>query len=158
MLIGRKGEAVICDLGFSRVRHEVSRTRTIGNTTAYMRYLAPEVINGLDNDPEDATTPYRGRPTEASDLYALGMTCYGLGTFKTPLFKIKDSRDAVDAILRGKRPSRPESFGGLVGKNLTDVWQRMMMMWHHEPKKRIGIRVVAKYFSDLTTSLSVVEE
>lgn len=141
-----KGEAVLCDFGFSRVRHEVSRTLSTVNTTENMRFLAPELL--IDEDVASHV-----RATEASDIYAMGMTCLELGTFQHPFYDFK-LREAVKMALKGDQPSQPEFLGGLGKQDLDELWKRMTTMWHKDVSQRMGTHTLRTFLSKLHDTVS----
>lgn len=133
-MINSNGEAVVCDFGFSRARHDVSRTLTMGNTSEKLRFLAPELLATLLNDSPD-------QPTQATDVYALGMTFLELGTLKAPFQQISSrlSEKVVDMVLAGIRPPKPESLAGLTRHHFDIIWAIMQLMWQQRPEHRLSL-------------------
>ena len=100
------GVALVCDFGFSRIRHEVSRTNTIIRQGGRPRFVAPELSMGHE----------KIRGTEASDVYSLAMTIFTLATGVTPLNDIGNVFAVVRAAEEGTRPPRFKSLD-LKGSN-----------------------------------------
>lgn len=93
-----KGNAVLCDFGCSRIRHEISRPlsldRTVGRSFFVARALLfAEVL----------------RSTEFSDIYSFAMTIYMMGTGEKPFTNV----NGMQAALTGLQPKCPDSLGGL---------------------------------------------
>lgn len=122
---------MLCDLGLSRIRHPVSRSLTYARTTENYRYLAPELLASMLSD--DAVAE---RPTEASDIYAAGMTFFELGTQQRPFSHIRSPERAAEMALNGERPRKPPTLGGFDDTSLTALWGCVTPLWTHEPAER----------------------
>lgn len=133
------GEALLCDFGLSRVRHEKTRTLTGTRAGGSLRYLAPELIFSDDHL----------RSNEASDIYALAMTFLALGTLQHPFTDIPNEQRAIRAAEQGRRPSQPEALGCLGMDQTSYLWLSMEMMWHHEPRVRPGVDYILSHLLTL---------
>lgn len=119
------GEAVLCDFGFSRVRHEVTRTRTAIREGGVARYLAPELSSG----------PEKFRTERSSDIYSMGMAFLAIATQSIP-FGDYPEHAAIAAAQRGERPSPLSSLVNLPEDCMEELWILMKEMWDHDPKRR----------------------
>lgn len=133
ILVNDIGEPVLCDFGFSRIRHEVSRTQTIHRQGGVARYLAPELSSGPDHY----------RTERASDLYSMGMTFLALATQIHP-FPELDEAAAVSAAQQGKRPTMTGVSTGIPGNCATQLFVLIQEMWDHDPAKRPPAQEAAK--------------
>lgn len=135
---------MLCDFGFTRVRHEFTRILTKMQITQNYRFTAPEILRHLLGDVPLSNI----RSTQQSDCYSLGMTFYELGTLRIPFSSIRSPEKAAEAALEGKRPLRPTSLGGL-GERATDrLWDLVTAMWRQDPQCRPSlenVRGVVKY-------------
>lgn len=128
MLVNSDGDAVLCDFGLSRIRHEHTRTLTISQSGGRERFLAPEL-----------TTGDLFRTTEASDVYSWVMTIYELGTGQPPFAlgpNILGPYQLVPAVQRGIRPDKTPPFLGMDAIPFDRLWELMTTMWQHEPSSR----------------------
>jgi serine/threonine protein kinase len=131
ILVSDTGDCLLCDFGLSRIRHELSRTSTIVHQGGLYRFIAPEI-------------PFEGeerRINEQSDIYSLTMTIYALGTRSPPFEDMGPSR-ARRAAKEGKRPSKPDSLGGLAIEHANFLWSIMETMWNQDPQLRPTISAV----------------
>lgn len=129
MVVDESGTAQLCDFGFSRIRHEVSRTFTRIKSGGRLRFLAPE----LDFGDEDL------RVNEASDVYSLGMVVYAMGTGYIPFSNHRKEMRAALAAQLGARPYRPDVFGDMDENSSGLLWAELQNMWCHEPSSRPSI-------------------
>ena len=95
--------------------------------------MSPELLHPELFDPSD------GRPTKASDCYALGMVILEVLTGQPPFALLQDhivSRKVTD----GGRPERPE---GVKGTWFTvDLWKILNLCWGADSRSRPTIEVV----------------
>ncbi|KAF8309928.1 kinase-like protein [Clavulina sp. PMI_390] len=135
IIVTASGDALICDFGLSRIRHDITRTHTIIHEGGRLRFIAPELSMG----------PMQFRSNEASDIYSLAMTIYRLGVHKLPLWNIADDRQAVKLLETGIRPgfiselqpvSEGEKFIGLDIACNMKLWLLLQQMWVHVPMER----------------------
>jgi hypothetical protein len=98
-----------------------------------VRWMSPELIL-----PEEFGLQ-KGRPTKASDCYALGMVIYEVLSGQRP-FTADNDLDVVGKTLRGERPGRPQ---GKEGKLFTDeIWDILELCWKEQPRDRISVSAV----------------
>ena len=133
VLIDHNGRA--CLFNFSLV------TMTVGQSTdtsllvkgGTVQWMSPERINPERLGLKD------GRPTKASDCYALGMVVYEVLSGRTPFAPWKAIL-VVQKVPQGERPRRPE---GEEGALFTDsIWRMLELCWKHQPDERISAEVV----------------
>jgi len=132
ILITTTGDAMLCDFGFSRIRHGVARSHTIIRQGGRFRFIAPE-ISAADPD---------FRTNEPADIYSLAMTIYALGVGSVPFEELKNCRAADDAARRGVRPSSRDSLGGLTTADTKLLWFLLTKMWDHDPQRRPTASVI----------------
>ncbi|KAF9518121.1 hypothetical protein BS47DRAFT_376919 [Hydnum rufescens UP504] len=129
ILVDSGGNAQLCDFGLSRIKHEAKRTRTKTHEGGYPRNLAPEITSGDDE---------RVNITPQTDIYALAMTIYELGTRTRPLDQY--TRFQVQrAVEEGKRPAGPDTMKNLSDterRDIRTVWPLLERMWAQEPASR----------------------
>ncbi|KAF8307509.1 kinase-like protein [Clavulina sp. PMI_390] len=121
ILVNENEDAIVCDFGLTRIRHEVTRTNTGIREGGRLRYLAPE----LTSVPTD-----KFRTTTASDIFSLGMTFFSLMTLEIP-FTGHWEYDAVARINRGERPCRPqtETYVSITPTVEARLWTLVEGMW-----------------------------
>ena len=125
ILINGERNAVLCDFGFSRIRHEVTRTHTMIREGGRLRYLAPELSSGPD----------KFRTSSSSDIYSLAMTFLALVTLTLPFMEIDREFEAANLARQGIRPRRPMKLNvPPVAEDL--LWPLLDNMWQQEPDQR----------------------
>ncbi|KAF8309925.1 kinase-like protein, partial [Clavulina sp. PMI_390] len=136
ILITATGDALICDFGLSRIRHDITRTNTAIHEGGRSRFVAPELSSG----------PNQFRSNEASDVYSLSMTIYSLGVHKPPLWNVEHNAQASRLLEAGKRPGCEsdsqsagdvEEFIGLDLARSVKLWSLLRRMWVDAPSERI---------------------
>ena len=135
ILIGQDKHARLADFGCLTIVSECADFPTpsyapTGGTTRWMspQLLLPEVF---DSD--------GGRPTKASDCYALGMVIYEVLTGQPPFASFKD-HIVSRKVTEGERPQRPE---GAKGTWFTDdLWKMLVLCWMADPQSRPSIEAV----------------
>ena len=125
-----EGEAVLCDFGLTRIKHEVTRTQTSIREGSRLRYLAPELTFG----------PESFRTTAKSDVYSLAITFFHLSTLCTP-FKELNEWAAADAARCRRRPEKFNAPRFLAG-SFDVLWELLELMWAHEKSARPTMAVV----------------
>ncbi|KAF8312064.1 kinase-like protein [Clavulina sp. PMI_390] len=95
ILLGKSGHPYICDFGLSRLRHEITRTRTMMFEAGRLRFLAPELSSGSE--------PFRTTPE--SDIFSLAMTFLNAWTGEPPFFDIENERRVSSEFQIGNRPT-----------------------------------------------------
>ncbi|KAF8318093.1 kinase-like protein [Clavulina sp. PMI_390] len=130
ILLGENSNPLLCDFGLSRIRHEMTRTRTQAQAGGKTRYLAPE----LSTSPQE-----RFRTSWQSDIYAFSMVVLYMWTGKKPFSDIDDEGQVFIKSSKGLRPKRPSSSTILVSLpeavNVA-LWKLLAEMWAQDPAKR----------------------
>lgn len=130
MLISDSGEPLLCDFGFSRIRHEITRTHTIVREGGRMRFLAPELLDG----------PEYFQTSKESDVYSLSLVFLSTWARKPPFAEHPNERAAGAAVRRGERPQRPpdDILKEIACDDVTiDLfWSLLGEMWAHDPSDR----------------------
>ncbi|KAF8284516.1 kinase-like protein, partial [Clavulina sp. PMI_390] len=128
VLLDKGGKAYLCDFGLSRVRHEVSRTRTQRVDGGFMRFLAPE----LTNSPND-----KFRTSWSSDVYSLAMLLFNIWTGERPFSNIELEWRVAVASTSGKRPQLPTGRKVHIPQPAEkQFWKLVREMWVEDPDKR----------------------
>lgn len=128
LVVDQDGNVQLCDFGLSRIRYEISRTRTTIREGGRLRFLAPELTLG---DEEGFF-----RINEASDIYAFAMTILSLGTQAPPFPDISNEWAAAEFARQGKRPSTPRLLGNMGEEQSARVMVFVVAMWSHNPVLR----------------------
>lgn len=127
---------MLCDFGLSRVRHEVTRTLSTIHTGGRQRFLAPELLAGIDE---------KFRTSEATDVYSEAAVLASLWTGKVPFSEIANERAVTAALRSGKRPIRPapsQDKSPLDVETMEKFWDIVEEMWATDPIKRPSARDV----------------
>ncbi|KAF8296901.1 kinase-like protein, partial [Clavulina sp. PMI_390] len=128
VLLNQEGKAYLCDFGLSRVRHEVSRTRTNRVNGGSTRFLAPELTDSPDA---------KFRTTSQSDIYSLAMLLFYMGTGERPFSQIELEWKVAVASVGGNRPEMPTSSRIVIPQMMKEsFWSLLGKMWAHEPANR----------------------
>jgi serine/threonine protein kinase len=143
-LINSDAKPLICDFGFSRIRHEVTRTNTDIREGGKHRFLAPELLEGAR----------KFRTSASSDVFSLSMVYFNLWARQPPFAHLSNERAAAKAIRRGERPSRPVDDLGLPLERMELFWLLIQQMWAHEADRRPTAQDVYIQLEDIFTSLS----
>ena len=130
ILVDQTGHARLADFGLLSIISDPkyllsSSSHTQGGTA---RWMSPERF-----DPERFGLK-DGRPTIASDCYALGMVIYETTTGNLPFHKYADFI-VIPKVLEGVRPPRGANFTG-------DLWEMLEQCWAPEPNNRPSIEYV----------------
>ncbi|KAF8306169.1 kinase-like protein [Clavulina sp. PMI_390] len=143
ILVDAQGNALLCDFGLSRIKHEQTRSATNIVEGGRYRYLAPELLS--------PSAEYKFRTTPASDCYSFAMTILQLVTLEKPFAEYKYESGAFHAAERGLRPQHPplEAFGTLSELIVDLLWTLLTYMWDHEENKRPGMDTVAYRVGEL---------
>jgi serine/threonine protein kinase len=126
VLIDRFGNALLCDFGLSRIRHEVTRTFTIIREGGRPRFLAPELSIGEE----------KFRTSPASDIFSLSMTFLSIWTREVPFAELPNSRKVEAAIRKGRRPEKPADDIDLPPEMEQEFWLLLTEMWSHDAASR----------------------
>ena len=120
------GNALLCDFGLSRIRHEVTRTFTIIREGGRIRFLAPELLHGEENF----------RTTPASDIFSLSMVFLNIWTREAPFAELASSWKVEAAVRKGQRPEKPGVDIDLPPEMAQEFWLLLTKMWAHDPASR----------------------
>jgi len=138
VLIDSFKKPLVCDFGFSRIRHEVTRTYTNIRAGGRLRFLAPELLEG----------PEKFRTTEASDIFSLSMAFFHIWSHRPPFAHLSNDWSAAAAIRRGERPSRPDDDLGISSEDMGRFWILIQRMWGEE-RNRPGTEEVHLELEDI---------
>ncbi|KAF8290280.1 kinase-like protein, partial [Clavulina sp. PMI_390] len=133
VLLGKDGNPYLCDFGLSRIRHEVTRTNTLLREGGRIRFLAPELSSGFEE---------QFRTSKASDIFGLAMTLFNTWTSKTPFSEVINEQKVLSNFIKGERPERPASAVALGSDVNTILWNLLVDMWAQRPEQRPPIDTV----------------
>lgn len=146
-MIDGSGQALLCDFGMSRIRHEVTRTHTCIRGGGRELFIPPELLE--QDEP---------RPIEAGDIYSLAMSMLKLGTGEDPFEGEYDSKyEAKSAAQLGHRPRKPPTLGGLPAAQFDALWSLLESMWAHDPAQRPSASEVIGVTRQLIITVSHTE-
>ena len=143
VLIDNNGRAYLA--GFSQLAMVSDQSTTTFPTTTGgpIRWMSPELLDPDGSNPES-------RPTKESDCYALGMLVYEVLSGQVPYAPF-NQLVAVQKILAGERPSRPQ---GMQGVCFTDgLWEMLELCWKAQPGDRPNLNAVLQCLQDVTRPL-----
>ena len=120
------GNALLCDFGFSRIRHEITRTFSEIREGGRVRFLAPELLAG----------PERFRTSLPSDIFSLSMVFFSAWTHAPPYAEMTNESAVERHIRSGRRPTRPTTHLGLRPEMEEGFWQLIENMWAPDPSSR----------------------
>ncbi|KAF8296971.1 kinase-like protein, partial [Clavulina sp. PMI_390] len=126
ILLDETSNPFLCDFGLSRIRHEVTRTRSMRQEGGRVRFLAPELSLSLDA---------QFRTTSASDVFSLAMTLLNIWGGEIPFADIRSEWQVVSQVAKGVRPSRPAGTL-LTPHDDSKLWKLIEEMWAKNPDKR----------------------
>ncbi|KAF8296967.1 kinase-like protein [Clavulina sp. PMI_390] len=126
ILLDGSGHPLLCDFGLCRIRHEVSRTRTMRQEGGRIRFLAPELSSSLEG---------QFRTTPASDIFSLAMTLLNIWTGEMPFAEVRNEWQVASRVNQGMRPNR---LGGMLLSPYLNstLWTLLEEMWAQKPNKR----------------------
>ena len=124
-MIDASGNALLCDFGLSRIRHECTRTHTTIREGGRVRFLAPELSDG----------PEEFRTSASSDIFSLSMTFFNVWARELPFKECRDQK-AGAKIRDGQRPERPAIGIGLPPAMEQEFWVLVVKMWAHVAGER----------------------
>lgn len=125
-MIDTFGNALLCDFGFSRIRHEITRSFSEIREGGRVRFLAPELLGG----------PERFRTSLPSDIFSLSMIFFSTWAHALPFANITNEHAVQKHILKQQRPTRPTTHLGLPTDKEEEFWQLIKNMWAHVPASR----------------------
>ncbi|CEL63271.1 Tyrosine-protein kinase JAK1 OS=Homo sapiens GN=JAK1 PE=1 SV=2 [Rhizoctonia solani AG-1 IB] len=130
VLVSDEGNPVLADFGTSLALNSTLRfTPTTGGASYTLRWSAAEIVK--------ETHPH----TEASDVYALGMTIYEVISGKIP-YEGKGDYNVIFLVAQGSE--LPERFERMPnGERITDeLWALLTRCWSYEREARPSANVV----------------
>lgn len=136
MLTGT-GEALLCDFGLSRIRHEVTRTLSTIHVGGRQRFLAPELLAGVEE---------KFRTSKATDVFSEALVLLSAWTGQVPFPEIRSELAAATALREGQRPGRPDQTQEklpLDVETMQKFWNIVEKMWEHDPSQRPSAEAVA---------------
>ncbi|KIM79277.1 hypothetical protein PILCRDRAFT_823532 [Piloderma croceum F 1598] len=135
VLVDAEEHPRICDYGLAFII-EPSEFTSI-KTAGACRWTAPEIMN----PPENATSTNHSLAlfTEASDIYAFGMTTLEIFTGKIPFSQKRNDSSVIFYVLGGGRPELPAFF-----KEKESLARLVQECWDQEPGRRPTSRAVTE--------------
>ncbi|KAF8303373.1 kinase-like protein, partial [Clavulina sp. PMI_390] len=127
ILIDFDHKPYLCDFGLSRIRHEVTRTRTILQEAGRPRFMAPELFKRW-------TTSFR--TSSASDIFSLAMTFLNVWSGRPPFHELRNDLKVMSHFRKGERPDMPTDGVALAPELTEHLWEILCDMWAQEPDKR----------------------
>ncbi|KAF8312283.1 kinase-like protein [Clavulina sp. PMI_390] len=127
VLLDADGNPQLCDFGLSRIRHEITRTRTILREAGRLRFLAPELSGNWMG---------RFRTSPESDIFSLGMTFYNTWSGKIPFSGIRSDFKAAARYRKGHRPELGTVCVTLTQAQTRSLWELLGEMWTDKPNSR----------------------
>ena len=100
--------------------------------------MSPELINPQQFGSE------KGRPTQASDCYALGMVIYETIGGRSPFHEHSDL-NVVMKVVNGERPRRELFFP-------EELWKMLELCWAPQPRDRPSIKEVLQCLEGIPDS------
>ena len=135
ILIDKDKSARLADFGLLTIvsEHTNFPTPTTASRGGTTRWMSPELLHSELSDSGG------GRPTRASDRYALGMVILEVLTGQPPFALFKDLA-VIQKVTDGGRPERPK---GVKGAWFTDgLWEMLGLCWKKDPQSRPSIEAV----------------
>ncbi|CAE6525728.1 unnamed protein product [Rhizoctonia solani] len=124
VLISGNGTPVLTDFGNAFVADRTMKfTPTTSTAALTVRWSAVEIIEGTSQH------------TEASDVYALGMTLYEIISGKLPYHAQSDITVVLLVTIRKEPPDRPECLP-IGHKDGDKLWSLLLRCWSYEPGAR----------------------
>ncbi|KAF8308332.1 kinase-like protein, partial [Clavulina sp. PMI_390] len=130
VLLDENGCPYLCDFGQSRIRHEVTRTRTKQQAGGKARFLAPELTESSID---------RFRTSWKSDIYAFAMLSLNMWTGEKPFSDIELEWQVSSKLVKGARPKKPRNTSIQINldKSVENAfWNLLMKMWAQDPDSR----------------------
>lgn len=135
VVVDDEGNGLLIDFGLSRIKHEVTRTKTGTIQGGMYRYLAPELWSLLLSDGQFRTT-------YASDSYAFAMTILEMVSLQHPYPECRTAEAAAQQAAEGKRPLRSQHVLTLPSHVQNALWSLLDAMWAHDPEIRPHLEMV----------------
>ncbi|KAF8290399.1 kinase-like protein, partial [Clavulina sp. PMI_390] len=127
ILLDKIGNPYLCDFGLSRIRHEVSRSRTMRQEGGNIRFLSPELL-ALERGTFSSS--------RESDIFALAMTFLNIWTGRRPFSEVRDEYKVVAMVKAGLRPQRTIMVAGMKPAMETAFWDLLSSSWAQLPVDR----------------------
>ncbi|KAF9508955.1 hypothetical protein BS47DRAFT_1332467 [Hydnum rufescens UP504] len=145
VLIDEHGEAVLSDFGFTRIRHELTRTGTQSTGLGTLRYLAPEVFLGEVL-----------RANVTTDIYSLALTIWALASSELPFAHLPHGFLVLRRVESGERPPMPTMIGTFHSQSEAGklIWGLLEQMWHQDPNNRPPVTLVKEKIDSIERSWS----
>ncbi|KAF8318092.1 kinase-like protein [Clavulina sp. PMI_390] len=141
ILVNEAGTCYLCDFGLSRIRHEVTRTRTTIQEGGSMRFLAPEL---------SASASKKFRTTSGSDIYSLAMTSLATWSGKSPFPEVWNNWEVISRVIRGERPKFPSDSSIALPLHVeAALWGLLQDMWAHRPAKRPSAPIIVERLENI---------
>ena len=115
---------MLSDFGFSRIRHERTRTGTRSSGIGTHLYNAPEIFSG------DII-----RGTVTADTYACSLAILELATGELPFVHVSNVYALPSLVLMGERPLEPLNIGPFPSDSVAgqSIWKLLVQMWDQQP-------------------------
>ncbi|ESK87780.1 hypothetical protein Moror_15370 [Moniliophthora roreri MCA 2997] len=136
ILVDENRICCLADFGLAAIAASSLTTgMSSGNSRAKgtVRWMAPEILNLEDNPRKDE------RPR---DVYAFACTVYEIMTGKVPFYEIQVEFSVITNVIRGKRPSRPQSTDAWCPN---EVWRLVEQCWAESPEQRFDAASIHSY-------------
>ncbi|KAF8308524.1 kinase-like protein [Clavulina sp. PMI_390] len=127
ILIDFDNNPYLCDFGLSRIRHQVTRTRTILQEAGRPRFMAPELFIKW-------TTSFR--TSSASDIFSVAMTFLNVWSGRLPFSELRNDLKVMSSFRKGQRPEIPTDGVVLAPELRKHLWELLCEMWAQNPVKR----------------------
>ncbi|KAF8602231.1 WD40 repeat-like protein [Ceratobasidium sp. AG-I] len=116
-----------------------SKTTNVGGGT--LRWMAPELIQQEDDDPDSKPPVARNKQT---DVYALGMTMLEIVSGAVPYAEYRSDMGIYRAIDRKQLPKRPKLPAG-PDEPANQMWALLVRCWDHDPDDRPEASFVLRF-------------
>ncbi|CAE6495540.1 unnamed protein product [Rhizoctonia solani] len=137
VLISDEGTPLLTDFGTSLISDRTLRfTQTTSGPSCTLRWCAAEILQ--------ETNPH----TEASDVYALGMTIYETVSGEVPYYGKNEYNVIRLVTLEKEFPERPKCMP--IGEKQADkLWELLASCWSYEPEDRPSAAEVARIMGEI---------
>ncbi|KAF8294804.1 kinase-like protein [Clavulina sp. PMI_390] len=127
ILVDSSNNPYLCDFGLSRIRHEVTRTRTLLREGGMRRFMAPELSAGFME---------RFRTNISTDVFSLSMTFLNIWSGHPPFSEVRQDAKVVANFRNGLRPEEPSISVALSRRPRRQLWKLLNKMWAQIPANR----------------------